>query len=180
MNLSSWGALLLVLGGCAVKAKPHMAGPAAPLAGVVKVDPPPAPAWRKDLSPSRWPVRATAWEELPLEDPARLVRDLADAKACVAIRSELARFVVSRLERTPPLLAPRSLAAVRSGLERSSGPGCSIARRDCGNDGKSRRWCWSEGALDSSMVLVLARRELARVDSLGAERLVVEIFRDQP
>lgn len=180
MNLPSWGALLLVLGGCAAKAKPPMAGPGAPQAGVVKVEPPPAPAWQKDPSSSRWPVRTTAWDELPLEDPARLVRDLADAKACVAVRSELARFVVSRLDRTPPLLTPRSLAAVRSGLERSSGPGCSIARRDCGNDGKSRQWCWSEGALDSSMVLVLARRELARVDSLRADRLVLEVFRDKP
>jgi hypothetical protein len=109
-----------------------------------------------------------------------LVKDLADAKACVALRAELARFVVSRLDRNPPQLTPRSLAAVRSGLERSSGPGCSIARRDCGNDGKSRQWCWSEGALDSATVLVAARRELARVDSLRAERLVLEIFRDQP
>lgn len=183
MRLSSWGVLLLVLGGCAAKAKPpvaktQVAKPAPP--PTVQVASPPVPVWTSLPAQGVWPVRATAWEELPREDPSRLVRDLADAKACVAVRTELARFVSSRLDRVPQLLPPKSLARVRSGLERSAVPGCAIRHRDCGDDGKSRQWCWSEAVLDSSTVLALARRELARVDSTRADRLVLEVFRVRP
>lgn len=180
MRLWSWGVLLLVLGGCAAKAKPPVAKPASAPPPAAPSEFPPVSVWASIPVQTEWPVRATAREELPREDPSRLVRDLADAKACVAVRTELARFVASRLDRVPQLLSPKSLASVRSGLERSAVPGCSIARRDCGDDGRSRRWCWSEAVMDSSTVLALARRELARVDSTRADRIVLEVFRARP
>lgn len=185
MRLSSSGLLLLVLGGCASKARPPVVGspvaePPVSRKVVVAVAPPPVPAWTDAPAGSDRPVRALAWEELPIEDPPRLVRDLADAKACVALRTELARFVATRLDRVPPSLPAASVARVRSGLENAAVPGCAIGRRDCGNDGKTRQWCWSEGVMDSSTVLALARRELGRVDSTRADRLVQEIFRERP
>ena len=170
--------LLLVLGGCAAKATTTSAAP--PKVPSPEKPPAASSSWKVSPATIDAPVRAGAWEELPLGDPARLVRDLADAKACVAVRSELARVVVSGLARARPAVSAKASGQVRSGIERTVVPGCAIARRDCGDDGASRRWCWSEAFLDSAVARAGARRELVRLDSARADALLAEVFRSQP
>lgn len=170
--------LLLVLGGCAAKATTTAAAP--PKAMSPEKPPAAVSAWKVSPPTIEAPVRAAAWEELPLGDPAGLVRDLADAKACVAVRSELALLVVTGLARVRPPVSAKASGQVRSGIERTAVPGCAIARRECGDDGTSRRWCWSEAFLDSSVARSGARRELVRLDSARVERFLAEVFRSHP
>lgn len=171
-------ALLLLLGGCAAKARTTAAaatvGNAPPRFSV-----PAAPGWTPAGASPEVPVRAKAWEDLPLADPERLVRDLADAKACLAVRSDLARLVEAGLVRARPAVSPKAAGNVRSALERTAVPGCSIARRECRDDGRARRWCWSEAVLDSSTARAWARRELRRLDSTRTEALLEDVFRSR-
>lgn len=178
MRSASWVALLLVLGGCAAKARTTAAAPSASVP--VRTPPPEGPKWAASPASVEVPVRAAAWEELAFEDPERLVRDLSDAKACVAVRTELARLVGVGLARARPPVSAKASGAVRSALERVAVPGCAIARRECRTDGQTRRWCWSEGVLDSSVARQWVRRELPRIDSARTEALLTEVFRSIP
>lgn len=130
---------------------------------------PEAPSWLSD-SASGMTIRAVGCENLPIDSPPRLARDLADARACELAREAFAIRASSGLRRLLPggSDSAKALAErLRSAILRGSFQGCVIARTECREVAGDRRWCWSAAELDTSETVPSLQRELQRFASVS-------------
>lgn len=158
MRRTSFVLLAMGLAGCT---GPVARGPVLPV-------PPSAPDWAGEPVPGRQ-IRAIGRVDLPLDAPERLLRDLADARACELVRDSFASRAAEGVRRRVRPGSSDSLSSrLRTAILRTPFSGCAIARRSILNGAQGRRWCWAQAVLDSAELAPVLERELRRLGALAS------------